>query len=1188
MRFQYLDLQSFGCFTDYRVDFAPDRTFHLIYGPNEAGKSTFLRAITDVLFGIPERTGDAYLHSTRRLRIGAGLLHSDGRELAFVRRKGRTRTLLDPRDDKPLDEAVLVPFLAGLDRETFQLMFGLNHERLTEGGRRLLRSGGSVGESLFEAASGISGLRELFGELYEEARSLFKPAGKNPPINDLIASYRQARRRVAELSLAVRSWDELAKRYDKEKQAVADLIERKKRLDEKKTRLERVSRTLPLLSQRRKCEEDLDKHLAQLAGVPPLPETAREERLAAQERLEAAQKAKKRAEDKIKALEQKKASFQIPTGLLEQNDAISKLYENLSQYRQNTANLPRLQGEIAQRKESVNALLRELYPQASSWKDVEKLRPALKDLENARELARQYPDLMADLKSIEKQISDSKRAAAENQARKQQLGPVQDVGRLRAAIKRAQKNGNLEEKLRETRRRARQLQEQLDAELEKLSLWSGTAAELERLSLPMAETVEVFGQRIDKIKSGIELVERDIQQLKEEIRRINERLVQLKFQGDVPSQEDLARARQHRDRGWQLIRQAWLEGVSDVEAEREFSPDQPLAEAYEAAVVKADETADRMRLESQQVAQKAALLASLEKYEAKLKGLNQDKAELEAALALVDGQWQEIWQPCGITALSPKEMLSWLQRCDKIIGQIRELREAERSAADLEAEIAAYRAEIGGALADLGKTAAEDACLEDLISLGQEVCSAADTARGSLERLEEEAARLQEQLRAADEKKEQVEKQVAQWQGRWTEAMRRLALPDDTTPKVAEAFIDKLNQLFGEIDALKRSQITVQQMVQEINDFKTRTENLLEKVPLDLSHLTPDLAVAQLKRAGEKASKDLASLEGINQQIRELEDERKAAAEEIEAAGKELEQLMARAHCQTISELEQAEELSERVRGLKKEIEELNKRLLASGDGLSLEEIACEAEGVNPDTLPGEIEEIRRQLNELDEERSRLEQRFGATKKEYETKVDGSSTAAAEAAEEAEAILARLEPQVARYVRLRLAAALLRMGVERYREQNQSPVLRRAGEFFCRLTLGSFSGLTVDYDASDNPILLGVRSCGETVGVEGMSDGTQDQLYLSLRLASIEKYLKEMEPLPVVVDDILINFDDERSRETLRVLAGLSEHTQVIFFTHHKALVRLAEQAVPDTALAIYSLDRAAGTAPLASLAVSS
>ncbi len=91
----------------------------------------------------------------------------------------------------------------------------------------------------------------------------------------------------------------------------------------------------------------------------------------------------------------------------------------------------------------------------------------------------------------------------------------------------------------------------------------------------------------------------------------------------------------------------------------------------------------------------------------------------------------------------------------------------------------------------------------------------------------------------------------------------------------------------------------------------------------------------------------------------------------------------------------------------------------------------------------------------------------------------------------------------------------LKAEFERYRLKNQGPILKRASEIFARLSLQSFSGLTTIYTEDDTPVLVGVRSMGQEVGVDGMSDGTCDQLYQSLRLASLEKHLQENEPLPL-------------------------------------------------------------------------
>jgi uncharacterized protein YhaN len=134
----------------------------------------------------------------------------------------------------------------------------------------------------------------------------------------------------------------------------------------------------------------------------------------------------------------------------------------------------------------------------------------------------------------------------------------------------------------------------------------------------------------------------------------------------------------------------------------------------------------------------------------------------------------------------------------------------------------------------------------------------------------------------------------------------------------------------------------------------------------------------------------------------------------------------------------------------------------------------------------------------------------------------------------------------------------LRDRIEQYRNENQGPLILRAGEHFATLTIGSFATLMADFDEKDEPVLAGVRPDGQRVHVQGMSAGTRDQLYLALRLASLEKYMETAEPMPFIVDDVLVDFDDRRTEAALRVLAEIAIQTQVILFTHH---ARLREQA---------------------------
>ena len=84
MRIKSLDLRAFGPFSNSVLDFSSKLPgLHIIYGPNEAGKSSCLRALYALFFGIPIRTGDNFLHAYDQLMIGGCLQKEDGESLTF-------------------------------------------------------------------------------------------------------------------------------------------------------------------------------------------------------------------------------------------------------------------------------------------------------------------------------------------------------------------------------------------------------------------------------------------------------------------------------------------------------------------------------------------------------------------------------------------------------------------------------------------------------------------------------------------------------------------------------------------------------------------------------------------------------------------------------------------------------------------------------------------------------------------------------------------------------------------------------------------------------------------------------------------------------------------------------------------------------------------------------------------------
>ncbi len=165
--------------------------------------------------------------------------------------------------------------------------------------------------------------------------------------------------------------------------------------------------------------------------------------------------------------------------------------------------------------------------------------------------------------------------------------------------------------------------------------------------------------------------------------------------------------------------------------------------------------------------------------------------------------------------------------------------------------------------------------------------------------------------------------------------------------------------------------------------------------------------------------------------------------------------------------------------------------------GESLEQFVKMAETEEPDTLPSKLREIDDEINNLEEEKEALNQQIGELREQLE-RMDGSADAA-----EAQSILAVMPDKIDRYVRLELAHFLLCKEIELYRDEHQDPILAQTEKFFRTLTNESFVKIATDLDDKNKPIIYGVRKNDEHVPVEGMSDGTRDQLYLAFRLVSL-------------------------------------------------------------------------------------
>lgn len=180
--------------------------------------------------------------------------------------------------------------------------------------------------------------------------------------------------------------------------------------------------------------------------------------------------------------------------------------------------------------------------------------------------------------------------------------------------------------------------------------------------------------------------------------------------------------------------------------------------------------------------------------------------------------------------------------------------------------------------------------------------------------------------------------------------------------------------------------------------------------------------------------------------------------------------------------------------------------------------------------------------------------------------LDGRLQRGAEESESARLRLAeagleeRISETVEDFAVFAIAARLLEQSLASYEAEKQPAVIQKAQEIFAALTEGRYTRLATPLGRFEPVVSNGSGSGKEP---EELSRATAEQLFLALRLSYVENLANAHPALPVIMDDVLVNFDDRRRQAAAKVIADFAVNRQVIFFTCHTATVRAFKKAAP-------------------------
>jgi len=1165
---------------------------HVIYGPNESGKSTTLRAITGWLYDIDRKTTDSYLHRAPDLRVGGKLRSADGKELECIRRKGNRNTLLDPKGGN-LDEALLAPFLNGVTQETFERQFGLTHSRLVEGGRAISQGDGDLGEILFAAGAGLGRLSVIQKKLLDDMEALFTPRGSTRVINKQLSDLNTLRKSLRESLLKPAEYKRRAEEFERvqaETQRLTEEVQRRKReLERSRNWLQ----ALPIIAQR-----TLFSNARQaLPAVPRLDEAFVERRRASDTKRTIA----KQQLDQIKQRASKLSAeiAQLPQAELDDRhrQAIQDAHAQRSAVHKAMIDLKRLKQEALTIRNEIEDRLMQI-DQDKHFDDLDSLQISGERREKIQALASCFGVIEERALAAQQKLQDLKQQEQEAVSQAARSEPPADPETLEVLLERIGQPQVLIDQWNDAKKRLATLRKRGDREVKRLHGFQGSLEQAMQLHPPPQAKIDAAATALATRQSTERGAADELKKAIAEFERCREQLERLKREQDIPSEAELSVVRAERD-----------EQIGQLSSGEVASAAQ-LVELTR-LTMEADRLVDRLRREAERVAQRVTAEVQQQSLQEKIEAIKERQHDAAEQCEEAWQDWQELWRTAGILADQPEVMSDWMQGFEQLNRLHDDLREAEHAELSAEQRIAEVRQWLRSELrlqpsvAQVSSDAddrplidtledeledqwgnddslfkqedsdAMDECFGDPEETGESLANSHEhdvlwlytQARSRLTKMRArfaeyqqtlaDQARLRDQLPGSEETAKLRNQELADWQTAWGIAIEGLALSDATNPDGMLRLIQQIDQMFARNTELNSVTRRIESMEQEIQAFNESVTQWLADAAPDLATADPIHAIPELNQRLSDQNVTEQKRTSLLKQQAELHEQMQANENDLKAAEAALGLLAKEAQCDDLERLPEVERLSAQHVQLEQKIENQNAQLALLAGGIELEMFVEQAEAVDAESLQTEVDQ---EAADLVQEEQRLKEKtlnLGELKRDVES-MDGSGAAAA-LQQQIQDSLARIRRDAVRYATLRVADVALRKAIEQYRDANQGPILSLAEKFFSRLTLGDYTGLQVNYGDRDQPELVGVRD-ETTLPVTAMSDGAADALYLAIRLASLETHIERQGPFPFIVDDILIQLDDDRAGAALQILSELSEKTQIIFFTHHQHLLEIADE----------------------------
>jgi len=1149
MRFCRLDLIRYGKFTDFSIDLpAPDASgkpdFHLIVGANEAGKSTTRHAITDLLFGFERQTRFDFIHDKKDMCLG-GMLEAGSSQLEFHRLKRNSQPLRSP-DGAELPDDALTPFTGNADRLSFLREFCLDHAGLETGGKNLMDSGNDVGRMLFEASAGVGIFGDFLDRLEEESSSLWtKGRSRSHEFYQAHDAFEQAKAMLKEATAKTTEWKSVNQKVDLASEALNEALNEYATLEQTRTRLDRVRRVAPHLQARNiKIEE-----CSALGEVITLPETAGDDLRTAKDDIDEAEKQTRKYEALIDKATKDRDSVILNTALLSRKDNIDELREEKSRIKNHSSDIAKREAESQVLSDEINGLVRDLEWPMSDHESLDGALPSSILRKEIEGLANSFSGLNQAATNATENLKERDRDFAALTKEFDELPDKQLPSDIATSLKAARELGNTEATKAEISERIRSATGTYDIHVAKLRPWTGSAEELRKLAVPSDSEVQEFKNSERDLIVELKAAKEHREKIISEINADELKEKQLRKDANPITHEDIEISRQKRDHFWDGIKSG-------------TKPIKEVGDKFEAHITASDDLVDNRYRKAEDAKELKLLRNTISEHKLDCDGADRSIADIEGQQSVLLINWRLVIDKLGLGDMGISAFQTWLGHYRSALNEAEKLTDEQAQIQGLESREAMAATNLRQAFSqvDSSEEATSQLTIQQLIDRAESDVSTDELSGSRREQLQREIQQETLTIEGMKEKETDANQALETWETSWAKKIKACRLPDAITPETALTALSLMTDLKEKLDRnrdIKQNRIMTMQ--RDIENFKQNTDALMLTIASDLSENSAEEICTTLSQRLNDAEKAQETYEKALIELEENQEHLEAAQTLISEANLSLAPYMERAKTSSINDLEAVIEKSENSRNITREIEDLTAIILENSDGLSMDEVEAEIAIEDISTINVRLTEINEQREQALERRDECRSALKDAEQERD-KIHGQADAASAEAQR-QGALARMADVTQRFIKVHMGAQLLRWSIERYRDEKRGPLLERASEIFSILTLGSFKTLQIDYEG-DTPRLMGCRPDGKHVDFEGLSDGTGDQLFLSLRLAAVENQLEHAQPLPFIADDLFINYDDDRAAQGFKALGELAAKSQVIYFTHHEHLIDVAQKAI--------------------------